>query len=157
AEGAHAAVGARESHARRDVRAAPRGPRRGWALGAQDLDLHRHTYRVRAPAVGRVLDEADERGLPEERRLDARHPELTERVTHLIAGAKVGDGHLLPVGHSLLPARAASRRTRSAHTTNGICSGRRPYAAARSRAGRERQSIAIWMFAGNTATNTNAE
>src|SRR5262245_13934994 len=79
-------------------------------------------------------------------------------MTHPVARLELGDRRLLPVRHVyLLSARDVSLRTRQAHTTNGICNGRRPYAAARSRAGRERQSIAIWMFAGNTATNTSAD
>src|SRR5712692_4787154 len=50
----------------------------------------------------------------------------------------------------------AARRTASAHRPSGIWRGSRPYATAWSTGERDRQSSAIWMLAGNTATKSTA-
>ena len=150
-------VGSREPHPRRDVRAAARDARRGLTrlLGAQHFDLERDARGIRVPALRCVLDQAHERGLAEKWRLDPRNVELAKAVAHVVAGDELADRDLLPL-HMPSDSRLASRETRSAHSTSGICNGRRAYAAACSRAGRPRQSTAIWMFAGNTPTNTAA-
>jgi hypothetical protein len=70
-----------------------------------------HAHRIAVPPRRRVLDQAHERGLAEERRLDPRHVELPQAVPHGIAGPEIGDGDRLPVGFRVLHSAAILPRS----------------------------------------------